>query len=326
MSNDTDADASSSLTVSGVNGGTVGQELTGTYGTLTLASDGSYVYTANTSGADGLAHGATATDTFTYTVSDGAGTTDTANLVITVTGVGPVGSADTATATESQTLTVNTAGGVLTNDTGGDTESLAVTNVSSNGTSNSGLAGAGVLGTYGTLTVAADGSYTYIANTAAAEALDAGDSVTEIFTYTVKDDDDKNSSTATLTVTINGANDPIVAVDDTDSVDEDGEVKRLISDDQELDHDDTDVDGDDSSGNFTITDIRTGPKDGTGTDGRIVKRDIDNFQGKSSISGQESFIDESVSPMRKVIAQRLAESSSGLPRDSHFAENARRSS
>ena len=269
LSNDTDADASSSLSVSGVNGGTVGQALTGTYGTLTLNSDGSYSYVANTAGADGLAHGATATDTFTYTVSDGAGTTDTADLVITVTGVGPVGSADTATATENQTLSVNAASGVLTNDTGGDTESLAVTNVSSNGTSNSGAAGAGVLGTYGTLTVAADGSYTYIANTAAAEALDAGDSVTEVFTYTVKDDDDKNSSTATLTVTINGANDAIVAVDDTDSVNEGATISRTVSDPQELDHDDTDVDGDDASGNFTITDIRTGPKDGTGTDGTV---------------------------------------------------------
>ncbi len=269
LSNDTDADASSSLSVSGINGGTVGQALTGTYGTLTLNSDGSYSYEANTAGADGLAHGATATDTFTYTVSDGAGTTDTANLVITVTGVGPVGSADTATATENQTLSVNAASGVLTNDTGGDTESLAVTNVSSNGTSNSGAAGAGVLGTYGTLTVAADGSYTYIANTAAAEALDAGDSVTEVFTYTVKDDDDKNSSTATLTVTINGANDAIVAVDDTDSVNEDATISRTVSDPEELDHDDTDVDGDDASGNFTITDIRTGPKDGTGTDGTV---------------------------------------------------------
>ena len=54
---------------------------------------------------------------------------------------------------------------------------------------------------------------------------------------------------------------------------------------------------------------------GTGTDGRIVKRDIDNFQGKSSITGQESFIDESVSPMRKVIAQRLSESKFSAP---HF--------
>ena len=64
---------------------------------------------------------------------------------------------------------------MIANDTGGDTESLAVTNVSSNATGNSGNAAQGVLGTYGTLTVAADGSYTYVANTAAAEALDAGD-------------------------------------------------------------------------------------------------------------------------------------------------------
>ena len=56
-----------------------------------------------------------------------------------------------------------------------DSESLAVTNISSNSTGNSGNATQGVLGTYGTLTVAADGTYTYVANTAAAEALDAGD-------------------------------------------------------------------------------------------------------------------------------------------------------
>ena len=86
-------------------------------------------------------HGATATDVFTYTVSDGAGATDTATLTITVTGVGPVGSATIQLQQmKDQTLSVNAAGGVLTNDTGGDTESLAVTaNVSSNGTSNSGV-------------------------------------------------------------------------------------------------------------------------------------------------------------------------------------------
>ena len=36
---------------------------------------------------------------------------------------------------------------------------------------------------------------------------------------------------------------------------------------------------------------------GTGTDGRIVKRDIENFQGKSSFSGVESFVDAPVSQM-----------------------------
>ena len=54
---------------------------------------------------------------------------------------------------------------------------------------------------------------------------------------------------------------------------------------------------------------------GTGTDGRIVKRDIDNFQLSTSIKGQESFVDEPVSQMRKVIAQRLAESKFSAP---HF--------
>ena len=54
---------------------------------------------------------------------------------------------------------------------------------------------------------------------------------------------------------------------------------------------------------------------GTGTDGRIVKRDIDNYQGKSVSSGVESFTDQPVSQMRKVIAQRLAESKFTAP---HF--------
>ena len=45
LSNDSDADTGSSLTVSAITGGTVGQGSTdGTYGTLTLNSDGSYSY------------------------------------------------------------------------------------------------------------------------------------------------------------------------------------------------------------------------------------------------------------------------------------------
>jgi pyruvate dehydrogenase E2 component (dihydrolipoamide acetyltransferase) len=55
---------------------------------------------------------------------------------------------------------------------------------------------------------------------------------------------------------------------------------------------------------------------GTGQDGRIVKRDIDNYQGGGvSINGKESHRDEPVSQMRKVIAQRLGESKFSAP---HF--------
>jgi len=55
---------------------------------------------------------------------------------------------------------------------------------------------------------------------------------------------------------------------------------------------------------------------GTGEGGRIVKRDIDNYSGNtSSFVGVESFRDEPVSQMRKVIAQRLSESKFTAP---HF--------
>ena len=37
------------------------------------------------------------------------------------------------------------------------------------------------------LTIAANGSYSYVANQAAADALDAGDTETDSFTYTVSD-------------------------------------------------------------------------------------------------------------------------------------------
>ena len=72
--------------ISGSGGaGTVSQALIGALGTLTLNPDGSYSYAANR--ADALAAGVTATDTFTYTVADAVGNTDTADLVVTVTGV-----------------------------------------------------------------------------------------------------------------------------------------------------------------------------------------------------------------------------------------------
>lgn len=66
---------------------------------------------------------------------------------------------------------------------------------------------------------------------------------------------------------------------------------------------------------------------GSGDNGRIVKRDVESYQGGSVATGsspaayrpiaagQESFTDTPVSPMRKVIAQRLAESKFSAP---HF--------
>jgi len=56
---------------------------------------------------------------------------------------------------------------------------------------------------------------------------------------------------------------------------------------------------------------------GSGDGGRVVKRDVDNYQAPaaSSVAYQESYTEEPISQMRKVIARRLAESKFSAP---HF--------
>ena len=76
------------------------------------------------------------------------------------------------------------------------------------------------MGTYGTLIIGADGSYTYTADQSAADALDAGETADDVFTYTVTDENGA-TTTATLTITVSGSNDAPVARDDTGTVKED---------------------------------------------------------------------------------------------------------
>ena len=49
-----------------------------------------------------------------------------------------------------------------------------------------------IVGTYGTLTIGADGSYTYTADQTAADDLDANDPATDVFTYTLTDENSCN--------------------------------------------------------------------------------------------------------------------------------------
>ena len=68
-------------------------------------------------------------------------------------------------------------------------------------------------GTYGTFTLNADGSYTYILNNSlpAVQSLGAWETLTDTFTYSVTDNHGAIGSN-TLTVTIHGTNDaPTVA-------------------------------------------------------------------------------------------------------------------
>ena len=91
---------------------------------------------------------------------------------------------------------------------GDDPANLVVSAVrvgSSEGSGTAGTLGQALTGTYGQLTLNADGSYTYVANQDAADALDAGDTATDVFNYTVSDG--SLTDTATITITILGATD-----------------------------------------------------------------------------------------------------------------------
>jgi VCBS repeat-containing protein len=84
-SNDTDAEGHS-LVVSKINGVDItnGQSISLTYGDLIINTDGSFSYSANN--ASQLFSGQVATDSFTYTISDGHGGTATATAILTVIG------------------------------------------------------------------------------------------------------------------------------------------------------------------------------------------------------------------------------------------------
>jgi len=258
-----------------------GTTITGTYGTLTLGADGTYTYVADQSAADDLDAGDTVTDVFTYTISDGTAT-DTATLTITVTGVNdaPVARNDEGVIVEDGTLTVNNSdnanvsgsydatgehsGDVLHTSSGShtdsdvdddDTASLVVSSIrtgSSEGNGTAGTVGQALTGTYGELTLNANGSYTYVANQSAADELDSGDSATDVFNYTVSDGNG-GTDIATITITILGANDTPVAVDDTDSVNVDETTTATDGSANDVLTDDTDAD---DSASLTVTAIQ----------------------------------------------------------------------
>ncbi|MBU3653553.1 MAG: hypothetical protein FGM44_10785, partial [Limnohabitans sp.] len=202
-----------------------GTTVTGDYGTLTFNADGlgSYIYTPFANNPD-LSEGESVTEVFTYKMQDTLGATSTTTLTITVLGSGtndPNAVADVNSVTEasdSTAATVTTSTNVLTNDTTA-TGTLSVMGARAPGDANFTAVTAGgtvITGLYGSLTISANGSYTYaLDNTnAQVQALNAGQTLTEQFQYEVKNGLTAVASpnpllvdVATLTITINGAND-----------------------------------------------------------------------------------------------------------------------
>ena len=213
LANDSDIDGDT-LTVSGL-------DTTGTLGSVNDNGDGTFDYDPNGM-FEALAVGESATDTFTYTVSDGQGGTDTATVSVTINGVNdaPVAEADSATTDEDTAITIAS---VLANDSDIDGDTLTVS-------------GLDTTGTLGSVNDNGDGTFDYDPN-GMFEALAVGESATDTFTYTVSDGQG-GTDTAAVSVTIDGVNDAPVADADSATTDEDTAV------DIDVLGNDFDVDGD----------------------------------------------------------------------------------
>ena len=174
-----------SLAVAGLDGQRVGGPkgstvFNGTYGTLTIQTDGSYTYVAHD--GLGLKLGQSVTEKFQFKVSDGHGSFDVGYLTFTVNGTTndrPVANNDHADATSG-----SAAGNVLSNDTDADHDILRVSFI--NDTTGHHYLAEGTSyvahGVYGDLTINTDGSYSYaVTNTAAYLALHG--TAEETFTY-----------------------------------------------------------------------------------------------------------------------------------------------
>ncbi|MFH0882040.1 MAG: retention module-containing protein, partial [bacterium] len=236
LANDTDVDAGDTKTLT-----TIGV-FEGKYGTLTLNADGSYTYVIDNSNAavDALRLSTdTLSESFDYTMVDAAGAESSSTLTITIQGAndGPIAFANVGTAVEAGVADGSDAiGNVLTNDTdvdAGDTKTVTTIGEFE--------------GTYGSLHLNSDGSYTYAIDNSN-EAVDAlrlsTDTLSDSFDYTMKDAAGAES-TATLTITIQGANDGPIAFADSGTAVEAGVAAGSDAEGNVLAND-TDVDAGDT--------------------------------------------------------------------------------
>ncbi|UCL88439.1 retention module-containing protein [Pseudomonas sp. HS-18] len=183
-------------------------------GLLVLNPNGTWQYNPN-----GDYNGA---DSFTVIVTDARGATST--LVVNV-GITPVNDAPVATGTYTSTVTDTAA-----NDSFADIKGqLTATDVDDTNLTWSGSA----KGAYGELTVNADGSYTYVVDANAVNALPQGQNPSESFTVTVTDPSGA-TDTRVITINVQGANDTPVAQDGQASVTEDSVIGgQLVATDRD---------------------------------------------------------------------------------------------
>ncbi len=164
------------------------------HGTVTMTSNGTYIYipAANYNG----------TDVFTYKLCDANGDCSTATVTVTIT------PADDAPSAANDVITTNEDAPVSGNAASNDTPSSDCQNIWSLIGNNGGAA-------HGTVTMTTTGNFTYTPS--------PNYNGTDVFSYRVCDCDG-DCDTATVTVTINPLNDVPVAVNDVNSTNEDTPV------------------------------------------------------------------------------------------------------
>ncbi|MDL3987741.1 Ig-like domain-containing protein, partial [Shewanella xiamenensis] len=206
LSNDSDIDSTLSVVSFTVNGNTVtaGTTVALEGGSLIINADGTYTFTPNANWNGQV-------PVITYTTNTGS----TATLTINITPVDDpsVLVNDTNTVAEDSVAT----GNVLSNDSDIDS-TLSVVSFTVNG--NTVTAGTTVALEGGSLIINADGTYTFTPNA-------NWNGQVPVITYTTN-----TGSTATLTIEVTPENDPVDAVNDEYTVNEDGSVSiNLLAND-----------------------------------------------------------------------------------------------
>src|SRR5205085_359174 len=141
--------------------------LAGANGTFSIAANGAWTYTAN-SAYDGLNIGQSVSDTFTVSAADGTAST----VQVTINGTNDAAVVSSATMALAETNAPLSASGNLTvSDVDDPSAFVAQTNVA---------------GTYGTFSIAANGAWSYTANSAY-DYLNVGQSVSDTFTVAAAD-------------------------------------------------------------------------------------------------------------------------------------------
>ena len=212
-------------------------------GSVAINSDGTINFTPTSN--------FTGTTTVTYTVTDGAGGTDSATVTVTVNNVNdaPVAENDTVTISEDSTLTIDP----RDNDSDVDGDDLTITTVTAPD---------------GTVVINSDGTITFTPT--------SNFTGTTTVTYTITDGQGGTDS-ATMTIDFVPVNDAPVADDDTPT----STIEEDVPTDVTVLPNDSDVDGD----SLTVTDAST--PDGSvviNSDGTIEFTPTSNFTGTTTIT------------------------------------------